>query len=118
MKCPRCGKHRLRNKETKPNGFTFAAIRVRYCKGCGWEKAAKAEEPKAPEPAPEPAPARGPEAAVEPLVLPKELVAMAGWMEQVQDDMAKAIGVPKEILEPKEPEPKKGLLSRLFGRRK
>ena len=38
MKCPRCGKHRIRTKETSPAGITWAAMKVKYCIGCGWEK--------------------------------------------------------------------------------
>lgn len=45
MKCPRCYKHRVRTKETKPHGFTFRPLKVRYCIGCGWEKVESPDEP-------------------------------------------------------------------------
>ena len=45
MKCPRCHKHRIRSRELSPHGFTFKALIVKYCIGCGWEKVKEPTEP-------------------------------------------------------------------------
>jgi hypothetical protein len=33
-----CHKHRLRIKESRSDIFTCGPYKVKYCKGCGWEK--------------------------------------------------------------------------------
>lgn len=109
MMCPRCHKHRLRSRP---------GTDIHYCKGCGWEKGkmtavqeqtmAKFEIRQK-----EMAEAHKNTRFID---MPANPPAISEWIRNVENEMVKAVGIPAELMRPKEPEHKQSLMAKFFGK--
>jgi hypothetical protein len=48
--------------------------------------------------------------------VPSNLPAVSEWVRNIEDKMAKAVGIPAELMRPKEPEHKQSIMAKFFGK--